>query len=116
MVKFNRDVREPRPVEIAGVKRISSSEVICLLWLLYWGQRLDDGTRGYKCDDPREVSCLAAAPTCLTLPPHACGAGRRLDRKDPRWVRLRVGPDSAGFALLPPQILRAAVAAWLVVG
>ena len=36
MVKFNRDVREPRPVEIAGVKRISSSEVICLLWLLYW--------------------------------------------------------------------------------
>jgi len=58
MVKFNRDVREPRPVEIAGVKRISSSEVICLLWLLYWGQRLDDGTRGYKCDDPREVSCL----------------------------------------------------------
>ena len=83
MVKFNRDGREPRPVEIAGVKRISSSEVICLLWLLYWGQRLDDGTRGYKCDDPREVSCLAAAPTCLSLPPHACGAGRRLDPKDP---------------------------------
>ena len=83
MVKFNRDVREPRPVEIAGVRRISSSEVICLLRLLYWGQRLDDGTRGYKCDDPREVSCLAPAPTCLTLPPHACGAGRRLDPKDP---------------------------------
>ena len=29
MVKFHRVVREPRPVEIAGVKRISSSEVIC---------------------------------------------------------------------------------------